>query len=121
MADVLDTTVTKSAEPEATPAAETTPTGQEPEGKEAKPESKFLQRLGKLLGIGDDGGRRRQAQGGRQGRPTAQGWPDLHRGRPTGAYRRGKVTVAGRARGAGASRQAQPGGAGQGGGDQDQR
>lgn len=55
MADVLDTTVTKTAEPEATPAAETTPTGQEPEGKEAKPESKFLQRLGKLLGIGDDG------------------------------------------------------------------
>lgn len=55
MEDVLDTTVTKTAEPEATPAAETTPTGQEPEGKEAKPESKFLQRLGKLLGIGDDG------------------------------------------------------------------
>ena len=55
MADVLDTTVTKSAEPEATPAAETTPTGQEPEGKEAKPESKFLQRRGKLLGIGYDG------------------------------------------------------------------
>lgn len=55
MADVLDTTVTKTVEPEATPAAETTPTGQEPEGKEAKPESKFLQRLGKLLGIGDDG------------------------------------------------------------------
>ena len=54
MADVLDTTVTKTVEPEATPAAETTPTGQEPEGKEAKPESKFLQRLGKLLGIGDD-------------------------------------------------------------------
>ena len=55
MADVLDTTVTKSAEPEATPAAETTPTGQEPEGNQSKPESKFLQRLGKLLGIGGDG------------------------------------------------------------------
>lgn len=56
MADVLGTTATTAAtEPEATPAAETTPTGQEPEGKEAKPESKFLQRLGKLLGIGDDG------------------------------------------------------------------
>lgn len=56
MADVLDTTATTTAEPEATPAAETTPTGQEPEGKDAKPESKFLQRLGKLLGIGGDDG-----------------------------------------------------------------
>lgn len=57
MADVLDTTATPSAaEPEATPAAGTTPAaGQEPEGKDAKPESKFLQRLGKLLGIGGDG------------------------------------------------------------------
>lgn len=58
MADVLGTTATTAAaEPEATPAAGTTPAaGQEPEGKEAKPESKFLQRLGKLLGINDDGG-----------------------------------------------------------------
>lgn len=57
MADTLDTAVTKTPEPETTPAAETTPPGgKEPEGKEAKPESKFLQRLGKLLGINDDGG-----------------------------------------------------------------
>lgn len=53
MADTLDTAVT-TTEPTTTPAAETTPTGgTEPEGKEQKPESKFLQRLGKLLGIGD--------------------------------------------------------------------
>lgn len=57
MADTLDTAVTTTTEPETTPAAETTPPGgKEPEGKEVKPESKFLQRLGKLLGINDDGG-----------------------------------------------------------------
>ena len=57
MADTLDTAVTTTTEPETTPAAETTPPGgKEPEGKESKPESKFLQRLGKLLGINDDGG-----------------------------------------------------------------
>lgn len=57
MAETLDKTVT-TAEPEGTPPAEeTTPKGKEPEGSEtAKPESKFLQRLGKLLGIGDEEG-----------------------------------------------------------------
>ena len=55
MADTLDTALTTTTEPETTPAAETTPPGgKEPEGKASKPESKFLQRLGKLLGINDD-------------------------------------------------------------------
>lgn len=57
MAETIDTTVT-TTEPTTVPAAETTPPeGVDPEGKEAKPESKFLQRLGKLLGIGDGDGK----------------------------------------------------------------
>ena len=56
MAETIDTTVT-TTEPTTDPVTETTPSeGTEPEGKEAKPESKFLQRLGKLLGIGGDDG-----------------------------------------------------------------
>ena len=56
MAETIDTTVT-TTEPTTDPVTETTPSeGTEPEGKEAKPESKFLQRLVKLLGIGGDDG-----------------------------------------------------------------
>ena len=69
MADTLDTAVTTTTEPETTPAAETTPPGgKEPEGKESKPESKFLQRLCKLLGINDDGG---DGDGKEDGDPAA--------------------------------------------------
>lgn len=124
MAETIDTTVT-TTEPTTDPVTETTPSeGTEPEGKEAKPESKFLQRLGKLLGIGgDDGdgdGDPAAPEGGKKTEPSSKDGKTY-----TDADLQARIDAAkhsaGRAGGAGAYCQALPGGACQGGGRQDQQ